>query len=106
LATDFRNTSSVGCSTRGFGLTYLAAGHSPQLGCRHQNSCRRFAVRTADTALVPKSEFDADSYSWGLERFKEEARALARLKASHIVRVSRLLEAHGQLTWSWISSRA
>jgi len=80
----------------GFGLTYLAQDTNlNSLVAIKEFLPQEFAVRNADNSVVPKSEFDSDSYSWGLERFKEEARALARFKHPNIVRVSRLLEANG-----------
>jgi len=80
----------------GFGLTYLAQDTNLNaLVAIKEFLPQEFAVRGADSAVVPKSEFDADSYRWGLDRFKEEARALARFKHPNIVRVSRLLEANG-----------
>lgn len=80
----------------GFGLTYLAQDTNlNSLVAIKEFLPQEFAVRNADNSVVPKSEFDADSYTWGLERFKEEARALARFKHPNIVRVSRLLEANG-----------
>ena len=80
----------------GFGLTYLAQDTNLNaLVAIKEFLPQEFAVRGADSAVVPKSEFDADSYRWGLDRFKEEARALARFKHPNIVRVSRLIEANG-----------
>ena len=80
----------------GFGLTYLAQDTNlNSLVAIKEFLPQEFAVRTPDHSVVPKSEFDADSYKWGLDRFKEEARALARFKHPNIVRVSRLLEANG-----------
>jgi len=80
----------------GFGLTYLAQDTNlNSLVAIKEFLPQEFAIRNADNSVVPKSEFDADSYTWGLERFKEEARALARFKHPNIVRVSRLLEANG-----------
>ncbi len=79
----------------GFGLTYLAQDTNLNaLVAIKEFLPQEFAVRNADNSVVPKSEFDSDSYTWGLERFKEEARALARFKHPNIVRVSRLLEAN------------
>ena len=80
----------------GFGLTYLAQDTNlNSLVAIKEFLPQEFAVRGADSAVIPKSDFDADSYRWGLDRFKEEARALARFKHPNIVRVSRLLEANG-----------
>ena len=80
----------------GFGLTYLAQDTNlNSLVAIKEFLPQEFAVRNPDHSVVPKSEFDAESYKWGLDRFKEEARALARFKHPNIVRVSRLLEANG-----------
>src|SRR5690242_13941723 len=80
----------------GFGLTYLAQDTNLNaLVAIKEFLPQEFAVRNAKSEVVAKSEFDAESYKWGLERFKEEARALARFKHPNIVRVSRLLEANG-----------
>ena len=57
----------------GFGLTYLAQDTNlNSLVAIKEFLPQEFAVRNADNSVVPKSEFDADSYSWGLDRFKEE----------------------------------
>ncbi|NIO42959.1 MAG: protein kinase, partial [Burkholderiales bacterium] len=36
-----------------------------------------------------------ENYRWGLQEFLKEARALAKFKHNHIVRVLRFLEANG-----------
>ena len=80
----------------GFGLTYLAQDTNlNSLVAIKEFLPQEFAIRGPHSEVVPKSEFDADSYKWGLDRFKEEARALARFKHPNIVRVSRLLESNG-----------
>ncbi len=80
----------------GFGLTYLAQDTNlNSLVAIKEFLPQEFALRGTRSEVIPKSEFDADSYRWGLDRFKEEARALARFKHPNIVRVSRLLEANG-----------
>ena len=79
----------------GFGLTYLAQDTNLNaLVAIKEFLPQEFALRGPDSYVVPKSEFDADSYRWGLDRFKEEARALARFKHPNIVRVARLIEAN------------
>lgn len=79
----------------GFGLTYLAQDTNLNaLVAIKEFLPQEFAIRDAKSQVVPKSEYDADSYKWGLDRFKEEARALARFKHPNIVRVSRLIEAN------------
>ena len=80
----------------GFGLTYLAQDTNlNSLVAIKEFLPQEFALRGTNSEVIAKSEFDADSYRWGLDRFKEEARALARFKHPNIVRVSRLIESNG-----------
>ena len=80
----------------GFGLTYLAQDTNLNaLVAIKEFLPQEFALRNSNSEVVAKSEFDAESYRWGLDRFKEEARALARFKHPNIVRVSRLIESNG-----------
>lgn len=79
----------------GFGVTYLARD-------RHLNAQfaikeylpRDFAHRTRKGRVEPTDSRHAEDYAWGLDRFKREARALARFKHPNIVRVARMLEAN------------
>ncbi len=81
----------------GFGVTYRAFDHSLQ----RQVAMKEYlptglAVRTPDgTTVGPKSDIDVENYEYGLKRFLDEARTLARFREPHIVRVIRYLEAHG-----------
>ena len=80
----------------GFGVTYLARDRS--LG-------RRVAVkeylpldrgaRRPDGGAGPRSAAQAEDYRWGLDRFLEEAQALARVRHPHVVQVHRMIEARG-----------
>ena len=80
----------------GFGVTYVAL--DVMLG-------RRVAVkeylpwecgsRRADGGVGPRSAAHAKDYGWGLSRFLEEARALARFDHPNVVRVYRVFEALG-----------
>ena len=54
-----------------------------------------WGTRRMDGAIGPRSSTSATDYAWGLERFVEEARVLARLDHPGIVRVHRILEAAG-----------
>ena len=79
----------------GFGLTYLA--RDTQLNALFaikEYLPQECAVRSGDT-VTASSPSTEDNFRGGLERFKQEARALARFRHAHIARVARLLEANG-----------
>jgi hypothetical protein len=62
-----------------------------------RNTCRaawHCAPRDGAT-VIPKSSDDKKYYDYGLKRFLEEARILAKFKERSIVRVSRFLESNG-----------
>lgn len=82
----------------GFGITYLARDNA--LGTRvaiKEYLPSEIAVRDHKTNLVAPqvSENAVKDYHWGLKNFVREARALARFKHPHIVRVLRFIEANG-----------
>lgn len=82
----------------GFGITYLA--HDTSLSAQvaiKEYLPHSIAGREGDTALItPKSSRGAiRDYQWGLKNFIKEARALAKFKHPHIVRVLRFIEANG-----------
>lgn len=80
-----------------FGITYLAK----DVMLRRKYAIkeyypREYAVR--DSTLTVKaagSKEDRDTYSWGLERFLDEARILARFDDQNIIGVRRFFEANG-----------
>ena len=80
----------------GFGVTYLAHDRSldRQVAIKEYLP-RDWAERRADGAVGPWSATHAENYRWGLERFLEEARVLARLHHPHVVQVYRVIEARG-----------
>ena len=80
----------------GFGITYKAFDHTLQCSVAIKEYLPSvFAVRTADGATVsPKSDRDEEPYGYGLSRFLDEARLLAKFREANIVRVVRFLEAN------------
>ena len=56
---------------------------------------RDFATRTNTRTVVPTSPADRADYAWGLTRFLDEARTLARFDHPHVNTVHRHFEAHG-----------
>jgi len=81
----------------GFGITYKGYDHT--LSCDvaiKEYLPSGVALRTGDGITVaPKSDQDQDFYSYGLDRFLEEARILAKFREHSIVRVTRFLEGNG-----------
>lgn len=81
----------------GFGITYKGYDHT--LSCDvaiKEYLPSGVALRAGDGVTVaPKSRQDQDFYSYGLDRFLEEARILAKFRERSIVRVSRYLEGNG-----------
>jgi serine/threonine protein kinase len=79
-----------------FGITYLARDtHLDKDVAIKEYLPSAFATRAADSRVVPITQQRADDYRWGLERFSQEARTLARFSHPHIVRVNRYFESHG-----------
>jgi len=79
----------------GFGLTYL--GWDTQLDkpvAIKEYLPNDLAVRESDHSVLPKSDDDEGNFRWGLERFLDEARTLARFRHPNIIGVHRYFEAH------------
>ena len=91
---EYRLESVLGVG--GFGMTYLAWDtHLEKHVAIKEYLPSDLAVRALDGSIVPvntDSEFD---YQWGLDRFIQEARTLARFSHPNIVRVNRYFEANG-----------
>lgn len=80
----------------GFGITYLAWDvHLEKAVAVKEYVPGELATRGPDGAVVPVSAAREADYRWGLERFLQEARTLARFEHPNIVRVLRFFEANG-----------
>lgn len=90
---DYRIEGFLGAGS--FGITYLATDE--RLGRRvaiKEYLPSDWAIRDADGSVAAKTQSDAEDLRWGLERFAEEARALARFDHPNVVRVHRYFTAH------------
>ena len=91
---DYRLDAVIGHG--GFGITYRS--FDTQLAkfvAIKEYLPVEFAVRGGDGQVVPRGTRFAEDFSWGRERFLDEARALARFRHLHIVPVLRYFEANG-----------
>jgi serine/threonine protein kinase len=77
----------------GFGITYLAEDTNlNQRVAVKEYLPLEVAMRESDFSVHPVSENHSESFIWGLERFVEEARTLARFDHPNIVRVLSVFE--------------
>ena len=80
----------------GFGMTYLGFDHNLDKAVAIKEYLPSdIATRTADRSVAPQASEFRDDFQWGLERFLDEARTLARFDHRHIIKVHRFFEAHG-----------
>ena len=80
----------------GFGITYRAWDTKlEKYVALKEYLPRDFATRTATYTVVPTSPTDQTDYKWGLERFLDEARTLARFDHPHLNKVYRFFETNG-----------
>jgi serine/threonine protein kinase len=93
LAGDYRIERVLGAG--GFGITYLAEEVSlARAVAIKEYFPSDFASREGTTFVRSKSRSLDEDYQWGLERFIEEAQALARFDHSNIVKVYRYFRAN------------
>ncbi len=91
---EYRLESILGAG--GFGITYLAYDtHLDKQVAIKEYLPVELAVRTADGCIVPIHTGTEHNFSWGLDRFLQEARLLGRFSHPNIVLVSRYFEANG-----------
>ena len=80
----------------GFGITYRAYdAHLDKFVAIKEYLPVEFATRTEASTVVPNSNADAQDYHWGLTRFLDEARTLARFDHQHLNKVYRFFESNG-----------
>ncbi len=80
----------------GFGITYYTRDiHLDKPVAIKEYLPNEFALRTGAISVKPTSSADQDDYQWGLERFLDEARALARFDHPHLTKVHRFFEDNG-----------
>ncbi len=79
----------------GFGMTYLGWNVALDIPVAIKEYLPSdLATREQDLSVVPQAPKAASDFQWGLERFLDEARILARLQHPNIVRVHHFFEAH------------
>ena len=92
LVGDYRVERVIGAG--GFGITYLAE----ETSLARQVTIKEyfpvdFAARDQAEDVLPRSRASEADYTWGLERFLDEAKTLARFTHPNIVRVYRYFRA-------------
>jgi hypothetical protein len=91
---EYRLQSVLGAG--GFGITYLAHDTNLQKDVAIKEYLpSAVAVRGSSGTVLPTSSGLEKDYRWGLDRFIQEARTLAKFSHPHIVRVNRFFEANG-----------
>jgi serine/threonine protein kinase len=91
---EYRLESVLGAG--GFGMTYLGRDtHLEKHVAIKEYLPTDIAVRALDGSIVPITGELHREYQWGLDRFIQEARTLAKFSHPHIVRVNRYFQANG-----------
>jgi hypothetical protein len=90
---EYRLESVLGAGA--FGITYLGWDtHLEKHVAIKEYLPTELAVRALDGSVVPVNTEHDYNYQWGLERFIQEARTLARFSHPNIVRVNRYFESN------------
>ncbi len=80
----------------GFGMTYLGFDHNLDKAVAIKEYLPSdIATRTGDNSVAPQASQFRDDFEWGLDRFLDEARTLARFDHRHIIKVHRFFQTHG-----------
>ena len=78
----------------GFGITYRARDTKLNSTVAIKEYFPQSIARRGDDSTIRPSTHDFDDFNWGLQEFLKEARALAKFKHQHIVRVLRFVGAN------------
>lgn len=78
----------------GFGITYLARDTQLSSMVAIKEFFPRSVASRGDNYTIRPFTTGAEDFQWGLQEFLKEARALAKFKHNHIVRVLRFVEAN------------
>jgi serine/threonine protein kinase len=90
---EYRLVSVLGAG--GFGITYLARDVNLEKDVAIKEYLPSAFATRAGATVVPTSASAEHDYKWGLDRFIQEARTLAKFSHPHIVRVNRFFESNG-----------
>ncbi len=91
---EYRLESVLGAG--GFGMTYLGWDtHLEKHVAIKEYLPTDLSIRALDGSIVPVNTESEYNYQWGLARFIQEARTLAKFSHPNIVRVYRFFEANG-----------
>jgi serine/threonine protein kinase len=94
LLLEYRLEAVLGAG--GFGMTYLGRDtHLEKLVAIKEYLPTDLVVRALDGSILPITGELKGEFEWGLDRFIQEARTLARFSHPHIVRVNRYFQANG-----------